>query len=104
MRDACPHCGQEMDAAVIDGDGCIRLTMQLTPPFRTHIATTSGPSTVEVNSEFRRNVITGEIVGARKPAGEMPARCRRHQPVGRVRPAHALLAARFKILCDIAQR
>jgi hypothetical protein len=72
MRDACPHCGQEMEAAVIDGDGCIRLTMQFTPPFRTQIPTASGPPTVEVNSEFRRNVITGEIV--RAPA--TPAKCR----------------------------
>jgi len=22
MREACPHCGQEIDAAVIDGEGC----------------------------------------------------------------------------------
>jgi hypothetical protein len=31
MRIISPHCGQETDVAVIDGNDCIRLIMQFAP-------------------------------------------------------------------------
>jgi hypothetical protein len=80
---------------------------------------------VEVNRGLHHDVIIGDITGAAANApqtyafndsaavlghghasenADPEAAPNGRQPVRRGRPAHALLAAAFRILCDIAQR
>jgi hypothetical protein len=85
MRDDCPHCGQEIDAAVIDGDGCIWLIMQCSSPagHAPHkIRTSDGRS----QQGLGRNVIIGDIIRAAAKAPN-PRIQRSHRGSGlRLRP------------------